>query len=97
VWWGRRRVDYWRRRRGEYRGVREVARNFAGSAEKNSGHITKKHLTKGNVARVEASPRARLWRRKPQRERIASAVGRLDIPTDGLTDRAFRWIRGIRF
>ena len=66
--------------RGEYRGVGEVARNLAGSAEKNSGHITKNHLTKGNVACVEASPRARLGRRKPQRERIASAVGRADNP-----------------
>jgi hypothetical protein len=41
----RRRVDYRRRRveygSGEYRGIGKVARNLAGSAEKNSGHITK--------------------------------------------------------
>ena len=57
-----------------------VARNPAGSAEQASRHVTKKHLTKRNVAGVEASPRARLGRRKPQRERTASAVGRLDKP-----------------
>ena len=88
----RRRVDYWRRR-VEYRGVGKVARNLAGSAEKNSGHITKKHLTKGNVACVEASPRARLGRRKPQRERIAALLEASIIPTDGLTDRDTLWLK----
>jgi hypothetical protein len=67
-------------------GSAEVARNVAGSAEEKSGQTTKNHITKRNFACVEASPRARLGRCKPQRERIASAVGRADNPD--------RWAHG---